>query len=73
MIQYVRKQAWLFTQHYFLQNEEVTAASYWHQAAALVSDIFYNFYVVKNHKIAYNSATTEAIKNKHIFGTSFEF
>jgi hypothetical protein len=26
----------------------------------LVPDMFYNFYLVKNHKIANNSATTEA-------------
>jgi hypothetical protein len=31
--------------------------------------IFYNFYLVKNQKIANNSATTEAReKNKHIIG-----
>jgi hypothetical protein len=28
--------------------------------AALVPDMFCNFYLVKNHKIANNSATTEA-------------
>jgi hypothetical protein len=28
--------------------------------AALVSDMFCDFYLVKNHKIANNSATTEA-------------
>jgi hypothetical protein len=31
-----------------------------HQVAALVPDMFCNFYLVKNHKIANNSATTEA-------------
>jgi len=37
--------------------------------AALVPDMFCNFNLVKNHKIANNSATTEAgEKNKHIFG-----
>ncbi len=31
-------------------------------------NMFWNFYLVKNHKIANNSATTEASeKNKHIF------
>jgi hypothetical protein len=28
--------------------------------ASLVPDMFYNFYLVKNHKIANKSATTEA-------------
>ncbi len=39
-----------------------------HQAAALVPDMFCNFYLVKNHKIANNSATTEARENMHAFG-----
>jgi hypothetical protein len=50
-------------------NEGKSAASFYCQVAALVKDMFCNFYYVKNHKIAYNSATTEAReKNKHIFG-----
>ena len=50
-------------------NEGISAASFCHQMAALVPDIFCNFYIVKNHKIANNSATTEAReKNKDIFG-----
>ncbi len=36
------------------------AASFCHQVTALVRDMFCNFYLVKNHKIANNSATTEA-------------
>ncbi len=43
-----------------LRNEGVSAASFFHQVAALVPDIFCNFYLVKNHKIANNSATAEA-------------
>jgi hypothetical protein len=35
------------------------------QLTALVSDMFCNYYLVKNHKIADSSATTEA---RHIFG-----
>jgi hypothetical protein len=39
------------------------------QVAALGLNMFCNFYLVKNHKIANNSATTEAReKNKYIFG-----
>jgi hypothetical protein len=37
-----------------------SGASFCHQVAALVPDMFYNFYLVKNHKIANNSATIEA-------------
>jgi hypothetical protein len=38
------------------------------QVAALVPDMFCNFYLTKNYKIANNSATTEAReKIKHIF------
>jgi hypothetical protein len=37
--------------------------------AALLPDMFCNFYLVKNHKIANNLATTEAReKYNHIFG-----
>ncbi len=38
-------------------NEEGSAASFCHQLAALFPDMFCNFYFVKNHKIAKNSAT----------------
>jgi hypothetical protein len=41
-------------------NEGKSAASFCHQVAALVPDMFYNFYLVKNYKIANNLATTEA-------------
>ncbi len=38
------------------------------QVAAWVPDMFCNFYLVKSHKIANNSATTEAREKKHRFG-----
>jgi len=66
----VTKNTW----HCFLlldgsDNEGISAASFCCQVATLVQDIFYNFYIVKNHKIAKNSATTEdREKNKHKFG-----
>ncbi len=41
-------------------NVGISAASFCHHVAALVSGMLCNFYVVKNHKIANNSATTEA-------------
>ncbi len=41
-------------------NDEKSAASFCHQVASLVPDMLYNFYLVKNHKIANKSATTEA-------------
>ncbi len=50
-------------------NEGMSAASFCCQVAALVPDMFCNFYLVKIHKIANNLATTEdREKNKHIFG-----
>jgi hypothetical protein len=39
-------------------NEGKTAASFCHQMAAWFQDMFYNFYLVKNHKIDKNSTTT---------------
>jgi hypothetical protein len=43
-------------------NKGISAASFCRQEAALVPDMFCNFYLVKNHKIANNSATTELEK-----------
>jgi hypothetical protein len=43
------------------------------QVAALVSDVFCNFYLVKNHKIANNSATTEAREKISTYLKSLEF
>jgi hypothetical protein len=57
-----------FTFTYSEVIEGKSAASFCRQVAALVRDMFCNFYLVKNHKLAYNSAATEAKrKNKHIF------
>ncbi len=41
-------------------NEGKSAASFCSQVAALVPDMFCNFYLLKNHKTVNNSATTEA-------------
>ncbi len=49
-------------------NEGISAASFCRQVAALVPDMFYNFYVVKNHKITNNSANAEA---REKIGTDF--
>ncbi len=40
-------------------NEGESAASFCHQVAALFPDMFCNFYLVKNYKIAKNSTTTK--------------
>ncbi len=50
-----------------VNNEKKSAARFCHQVEARVPDMFY---LVKTHKIANNSATTEAEKNKHRFGIS---
>ncbi len=42
------------------QNERKSAGSFCCQVAALVPDLFCNFYLVKNHKIAKNSTTSDA-------------
>ncbi len=54
-------------------NEGKSAASFCHQVAALVPDKFCNFYLVKNHKIANNSATTEAREKISTYLESLEF
>jgi len=55
--------------------EGKSAASFCCQVAALVPDMFYNFYFVKNHKNADNSATatTEAREKISTYFESFEF
>ena len=45
---------------YICDNEEKSAASFWHQVAAWFPNMFCDFNLVKNHKIDNNSATTEA-------------
>jgi hypothetical protein len=42
-----------------LAYEGKSATIFCRQMSALVQAMFYNFYLVKNHKIADNSATTE--------------
>jgi hypothetical protein len=54
------KYAWLVKCCCHFLNEEESAASFCHQLAALLSDMFRNFYLVKSHKIAINSTSTEA-------------
>jgi hypothetical protein len=55
--------------HIQMFNEVIIAASFCLQVAAWVSDVFCNFYLLKNHKIADNSTTPKAReKNKHRFG-----
>jgi len=58
-------------QHPF--NEGISAASFWHQVAALVPDMFYNFYLVKNHKIVNSSLTTDAREKITTYLESLEF
>ncbi len=43
-----------------------SAALFCRQQAAWFSDMFSNFYLLKNHKIANNSATTKAREKKYI-------
>jgi hypothetical protein len=40
----------------------IDVCGFCHLVAAWVADMFYNFYLVKNHKIAKNSKTTNARK-----------
>jgi len=56
-----------------MRNEGKLAASFCHQVAALVPGIFYNFHLVKIHKIANNSVTTEATEKISTYLESFEF
>ncbi len=53
-------------------NEGLSAASFCHQVAALVPDMFCKFHLVKNHKIANNSATTEAREKIRTYLESLE-
>jgi hypothetical protein len=45
-----------------VSNEGKLTASFCRQVAVFLPAMFCNFYLVKNHKIAYNLATTEARK-----------
>jgi hypothetical protein len=55
-----------------MNNEEISAAFFCHQVAALVPDMFCNFYLVKIHKIANNSVTTEALEKMSTYFESLE-
>jgi hypothetical protein len=44
----------------FPSNEGISAASFCPQVAALVPDMFFNSYLVKNHKSANTSPNTDA-------------
>jgi hypothetical protein len=57
----------------YLVNEEKSAASFCHLVAALVPGMFCNFYLVKNHKIANNSAATQAKEKISTHLGSLEF
>ncbi len=54
-------------------NERKSATSFCHQVAVMVSDMFCNFYLLKNFKIANNSATTEAREKISRYLASSEF
>ncbi len=53
-------------------NEGISAASSCRQVAALVPDKFWNFYLMKNHKIVNNNATTKA-REKGTYLESLKF
>jgi hypothetical protein len=52
---YYQNYSWVALASY---NQNKSAARFCHQVAAWVPDMFCNFYLVKSHKIANNSATT---------------
>jgi hypothetical protein len=54
-------------------NEGISAASFYHKVAALVPDMFFNFYVVKNNKIANNSPTIGAREKISTYLESLQF
>ncbi len=54
-------------------NEGKSAASFSRQVAAWVSDMFCNFHLAKNHKIANNLAATEAREKISTYSESLEF
>jgi hypothetical protein len=58
----------LISPHY-----DKSTASFCHQVAAWVSDMFCNFYLVKNHKIANNSTTNKARLKISTYLESLEF
>ncbi len=59
--------------HLIYPHKDKSAASFCHRVAARVSDMFCNFYFVKNHKIANNSITNKARLNISTYLESLEF
>jgi hypothetical protein len=63
-----------FSQMLFpLKNEGKSATSFCHQVAALFLDMFYNLYLLKNHKIAKNSTTATTTEKISTYLESLEF
>jgi len=54
-------------------NQDKSAAKLWRQLAAWVPDMFWNFYLLKIHNIADNSATTKAREKLSTELESLEF
>jgi hypothetical protein len=54
-------------------KEGKSLGSFCHQVAAWLPDMFYNFQLVKNHKIAENSAITKAREKLSTDLESLEF
>jgi hypothetical protein len=46
-----------------ISNKDKSAARFCRQVASCIWDMFCNFYLMKSHKIANNSTTTDARKN----------
>jgi hypothetical protein len=54
-------------------NKDNSNASFWHQVAARIPDMFCKFNLLKNHKMAPNSATTYAREKISIALESVDF
>ncbi len=54
-------------------NRDKSVASFYCQVSSWASDMFCNFYLVKSHKIANNSATIEAREKISTYLESLEF
>ncbi len=59
--------------YYIYFDQGISVASFCYQVPALIPDMFCNFYSVKNHKIATNSATTKAREKMSPHLESLEF
>jgi hypothetical protein len=57
----------------FGSYEGKSAASFCHQVAAWVPDMFCNFYIAKNHQITKNSTTTKAREKISTYLETLEF